>query len=144
MTMPYNIIGQKGLKTPGSLLEVPEPKSHPVLIARYMLLLASHLQHLHPDLHKEIQGLAESPRALRERLADFAINLVTTNDELLGSIEGLECVMIESVYHANIGSLRRSWLASRRAMNIAELMGINRSDHQPQYQVLDNRTKHHP
>lgn len=144
MTMPYSTLDQKGLKTPESLLEIPEPNVHPVLISRYMLLLASFLQHLHPDLHKEIKGLSESPRAIMERLADLAISLVTTNDELLGSIEGLECVMIESVYQANIGSLRRSWLAGRRAMSIAQLMGINRSDHQAQYMVLDPKTKYHP
>lgn len=144
MTMPYTTLDQKGLKTPESLLEIPEPNLHPVLISRHMLLLASFLQHLHPDLHKEIKGLSESPRAIMERLADLAISLVTTNDELLGSIEGLECVMIESVYQANIGSLRRSWLAGRRAMSIAQLMGINRSDHQAQYKVLDPKTKYHP
>lgn len=79
-----------------------------------------------------------------ERLTDLAISLVTTNDELLGSIEGLECVMIESVYQGNIGNLRRSWVANRRAMSIAQLMGLNRSDNQAQYKVLDPKTKYHP
>ena len=144
MTIPYTILGQKGLKKPESLLEIPDSTLHPVLIARHMLLLASFLQHLHPGLHKAVQGLSESPQAIMERLADLAIRLVTTNDELLGSIEGLECVMIESVFHANIGSLRRSWLAGRRAMAIAQLMGINRSNHQGQYKILDPKTEYHP
>lgn len=126
MTMPYTTLDQKGLKTPVSLLEIPKPNLHPVLISRHMLLLASFLQHLRPDLHEEIKGLSESPRAMMERLADLAIGRVTTNDQILGSIEVLECVMIESVYQANIGSLRRSWVACRRAMSIAQLMGINR------------------
>jgi hypothetical protein len=64
------------------------------------------------------------------------------NDELIGSIEGLECVMIESVYQANIGNLRRSWMVSRRAMSIAQLMGLGRN--QAQYKVLDPKTKYHP
>ncbi|KAI9736496.1 MAG: hypothetical protein M1818_006006 [Claussenomyces sp. TS43310] len=79
-----------------------------------------------------------------ERSADLAVNLVTTNDELLGSIEGLECVMMESVYQANIGNLRRSWISGRRAMGIAQLMGLNKSDNQAQYKVLDPETKYHP
>lgn len=144
MTIPYTTLDQKGLKTPEILLEIPEPDAHPVLISKHMLLLASFLQNLHPDLHKEIKGLSESPRVIMERLADLAISLVTTNDEFFGYIEGLECVMIESVYQANIGSLRRSWLAGRRAMNIAQLMGINRSDHQAQYKVLDTKTEYDP
>jgi hypothetical protein len=109
-----------------------------------MLLLATFLQHLHHDLHKEIKGLSESPCAIMERLADLAISLATTDDEILGSIEGLQCVMIESMYQSNIGNLRRSWVSGRRAMSIAQLMGLNRSDDQAQYKVLDPKAKYHP
>ena len=68
-----------------------------------MLHLASFLQHLHPDpdLNEELRGLSEAPQAIRERLADKAISLVTTNDRFVGSIEFLECIMIESLYQAN-------------------------------------------
>ena len=142
--MPYTALDQNGLKTHRSLLEIPGPDLHPVLIARHMLQLAIFLQHLHPDLHPEIKGLPESPRAMMERLANLAINLVTTNDELLGSIEGLECVMIECMYQANIGNLRRSWVAGRRATSIAQLMGLHRPHQRAQYKVLDPRTKHDP
>lgn len=79
-----------------------------------------------------------------ERMSDLAIRLVTTNDELLGSIEALECVMIESVFQANIGNLRRSWLACRRAMNIAQLMGLNRAGHKAHYEALDPEASYHP
>lgn len=79
-----------------------------------------------------------------ERLSDLAIRLVTTNDELLGSIEGLECVMIESVFQANIGNLRRSWMAARRALNVAQLMGLNRAGHKAHYEVLDPGANYHP
>lgn len=89
MTMPFITLDQKGLKTPDSLLEIPEPNSHPVLISKHMLLLASFLQHLHPDLHMEIKGLSESPQAIMERLADLATGPDATNHELLGSTEGV-------------------------------------------------------
>ncbi|KAE8350729.1 hypothetical protein BDV28DRAFT_138533 [Aspergillus coremiiformis] len=144
LTMPYTTLDQHGLKSPASLLESPAPDRHPVLIARHMLQLAVFLQHLHPDLHEELKDLSESPRAIMERLADLAISLVTTNDELLGSIEGLECVMIESMYQANVGNLRRSWVAGRRAMTMAQMMGLHRPDSRTQFQVLDPLTKCHP
>ncbi|KAI5861395.1 hypothetical protein GGS23DRAFT_598549 [Durotheca rogersii] len=144
LTIPYTILGQTGLKTPESLLEFPGPDSHPILIARHMLRLAAFLLRLHPDIHEEIKGLSESPRDMMERLADLAINLVTTNDELLGSIESLECIMTESMYQINNGNLRRSWIAGRRAMSIAQLMGLNRSDNRAQYIVLDPQTKYDP
>ncbi|KAF2124244.1 C6 zinc finger domain-containing protein [Dothidotthia symphoricarpi CBS 119687] len=144
MTTPYSTLHKKGLATPETLLDIPEPSAHPVLIARYMLLLATLLQHLHPDYHEGVKTLSESPRAIMDRLADLATSLVTTNDELLGSIEGLECVIIESGYQANIGNLRRSWVSSRRAMNIAQLMGLDIPNNQAQYKVLDPKTKHDP
>ncbi|KAK2758261.1 hypothetical protein FQN54_004106 [Arachnomyces sp. PD_36] len=143
LTMPYTTLYQDGLKTPDSLLITPEPNTHPVLIARHMLQLAIFLQHLHPELHKDIQGLSEPPRIIAKRLVDVAISHVTTNDELLGSIESLECIMLESLYQVNVGNLRRSWVAGRRAMSVAQLMGLHRSDNQT-YKMLDPKTKHSP
>lgn len=144
--MPYvaGTLNQNALATPETLLEIPGPSTHPVLIARHMLLLATFIQQLNPTIHKEIQGLSEPPRVIRERLVDLAINLVTTNDELLGSIEGIECLMIECVYQANLGNLRRGWVSNRRAMTITQLMGLNRVDNQPQCKVLDPKTKYSP
>ncbi|KAL2833057.1 hypothetical protein BDW59DRAFT_169282 [Aspergillus cavernicola] len=144
LTIPYAALHKAGLKTTGSLLEIPEPDRHPVLIARYMLQLATVLQHLHPSLHEEITTLSEAPSVTMERLTNLAINLVTTKDDLLGSIEGLECIMIESMYQANFGSLRRSWVANRRAMGIAQLMGLDRSGHRTQFEVLDPNTRCYP
>lgn len=144
LTVPYTTLEQNGLKPPESLLETPEPNLHPVLISRHMLQLVIFLQNLHLDLHEEIKGLSESPRAIMERLADLAISRVTTNDGILGSIEGLECIMIESMYQVNVGNLRRGWVVNRRAMGIAQLMGLNRSDNRAQYKVLDPKTEYHP
>ncbi|PGG99383.1 hypothetical protein GX51_06316 [Blastomyces parvus] len=144
LTTPYSALFQTGLKTPDSFLMIPEPNVHPVLIARHLLQLAIFLQHLDPDLYKEIKGLSEPPRAIMERLVNTAISHVTTNDELLGSIESLECIMLESLYQVNIGNLRRSWIAGRRAMSAAQLMGLHRSDSQTQFKVLDPETKYTP
>lgn len=142
--MPYDTLSKPALKTSETLLNVPNANTHPVLIARYMLQLATVLQHLHPDLHEGIKSLSETPRATMERLANLAIDLVITRDEFLGSIEGLECIMIESMYQANIGSLRRSWVSNRKAMGIAQLMRLDRSDHRTQFEVLDPNTRCHP
>ncbi|EXJ80946.1 hypothetical protein A1O3_07234 [Capronia epimyces CBS 606.96] len=144
LTIPYTNLEQDGLESPESLLEIPGPDVHPVLIARYMLHVASHLQSLHPDYHKKIQTLSEEPLAMMKRLADTAISLVTTNDELLGSIEGLECVMLESLYQSNLGNLRRSWIAARRAMVIAQAMGLHQPGGVARYTVLDPGTKAQP
>ncbi|KAL5358546.1 hypothetical protein BJX96DRAFT_183012 [Aspergillus floccosus] len=125
LTTPYNTLYQNGLQTPDSLL-------------------ALFLQHLPPDLHNEIKSLAEPPRVIMERLAEVAIYHVTTNEELIGSVESLECIMLESLYQVNIGNLRRSWVAGRRAMSVAQLMGFHRSDSRTLYKALDPKTKYNP
>ncbi|KAL2401284.1 Dehydrocurvularin biosynthesis regulator [Exophiala dermatitidis] len=144
MTMPYTCLSLNDRALPSNSFEIPHPTTHPVLIAKHMLLLASLLQHLHPEVHAEIKGLSETPQAMSARLANLAIDYVTTKDELLGSMEGLECIMMESVYQANLGNLRRSWVAGRRAVTVAQLMGLNRSDNRSQFEVLDARMKYDP
>jgi hypothetical protein len=139
MTTRYKVLEQSGTNIPKSMLINFGPDTHPVLIGRHMLRLASTLQKF---VH--IQGLSESVRNIRERLADVAISLVSTQDGLLGSIEGLECVMLESLYHANVGNLRLSWTAVRRGMNLAQLMGFNLSGRNLRYQILDPTTKADP
>lgn len=124
LSIPYCALAQDGLMSPESLLDIPTANSHPVLIAKYMFSMAIFLQHLHPDTLKATKDKPmskSSPRVLATRLAQTAIKHVTTNDEMNGgSIEGLTCVMMESLYQSNIGNLRRSWIANRRAMAIAQ------------------------
>lgn len=130
MTTPFMLLEQRGLKTAETLLKRPESNAHPVLLARYMLLLATSIQ------SRGIKNVATSDQSVMERLVDIATSRVTKNDRFLGSIESLECLMIESAYHANVGNLRLGWLASRRAMSVAQLMGLNRPHGQAQYETL--------
>lgn len=144
LNAPYTVLEQSGLKSPDSLLEIPSSSSHPVLIARHMLYIATFLQHLDPNLLGAMNGLPESLPALMERLVGTANSLVSTNDEFFGSIEGLESVMIESMYYHNGGNLRRSWIANRRAMAIAQMMNLHQSPSRAKYKVLDHNTKAYP
>ncbi|KAJ5980494.1 hypothetical protein N7481_007792 [Penicillium waksmanii] len=142
LTTTYTTLSQNGLQRPESLLMTPQPNVHPVLIARHMLKLALFLQHLPPDFHKRIKGLSEPPRIIMERLADVAICHVTTNEALISSIESLECIMLESLYQVNIGNLRRGWVAGRRALSLAQLMGFHRPDNQAVCKTLDPTLKY--
>ncbi|KAJ5319876.1 hypothetical protein N7508_000159 [Penicillium antarcticum] len=101
----HSILFHEVLKTPYGIHERDGIHVHPVLIARHMLHLISFLQHLHPDLHEKLWGLSEPSQGIHELLPDKAINSVTTSDSLEGSIEFLECVMLESLYQANCGHL---------------------------------------
>ncbi|POS79017.1 hypothetical protein DHEL01_v202593 [Diaporthe helianthi] len=122
MTTPFLVLEKRGLKTAETLLEPPGSNAHPVLLARYMLCLATFIQ------SRGTKNLSESDQVIMERLVDIATLRVTkNNDRFIGTIEGLDCLVIESVYHSNMGNLRRGWLATRRAMSVAQLMGLNRT-----------------
>ncbi|KXG50016.1 Transcription factor [Penicillium griseofulvum] len=64
-----------------------------------------------------------------EQLADSAIKLVNTNDVLLGTLEGLENLILEGFYHIDGGNIRRSWITMRRAIMTAQLLGLHRPGH---------------
>ncbi|KAL6697069.1 hypothetical protein J3F84DRAFT_278981 [Trichoderma pleuroticola] len=145
LTVPYNDLDQSDPQSLDSLLERPGSNSHPVLIGLYMLRIATFLQHLHPHLHKNIKGLSEPPQQMMSRLFSTAINTVTIDESLINSIEGLECVMLESLWYTNGGNLRKGLVAIRRAMTIAQLMGLHRSSRSPaQCKLLDSEKEVHP
>ncbi|KAL2813187.1 hypothetical protein BDW59DRAFT_34788 [Aspergillus cavernicola] len=142
MMIPYPDLERDGLNNFRTLLDMPGPESHPVHLARYMFLVATVLQYL--DLEKsrqQINAMTEPPRVIMKRLAETAIRLVTTRNELLGTVEGLECIMMEGMYQANCGNVRTAWMAFRRAMALAQLMRIPRPGHSP-LPLLDPRHKY--
>ncbi|KAL1885901.1 hypothetical protein Plec18167_001398 [Paecilomyces lecythidis] len=126
ITTSYATLRRDGIQpTDGVLHEPPPVTSKPVLIAKYMIQLAVFLQEMQSTRYPELACLTEPAAALTERCANTAINLVMRQDELLGSIESLEGVILESVYQCNCGRLRLSWLAGQRAMRLAQTMGLH-------------------
>ncbi|KAL1889239.1 hypothetical protein Sste5346_008993 [Sporothrix stenoceras] len=127
-------IQKSGFWPPGELRTRHTPQTHPVIIARQMLLIAMVLQGSDPLAQKELDGgqLSEPVRNIITRLGDTAARLVTANDALLDTLDtldGLECIMLEAMYRGNAGRLRRAWLTWRRALSLAQLMCIPRRPH---------------
>ncbi|KAH8780130.1 c6 zinc finger domain-containing protein [Diaporthe sp. PMI_573] len=126
ITTSYATLRRDGIQpTDGVLPEPPLVTSKPVLIAKYLLQVAVFLQEMQSVTYPELSCLSEPAAALMERCANTAISLVTRQDELLGSIESLEGVILESVYQCNCGRLRLSWMAVQRAMRLAQAMGLH-------------------
>ncbi|KAL4786962.1 hypothetical protein BJX76DRAFT_345822 [Aspergillus varians] len=138
---PYRDIERDGRDEASMLLAIPTPDSHPVLLARYMLRVAMILQPLDLKISgKQLIALSDAPQLMTKRLAETAIRLVTSRDELLSTVESLECVMMEGGYHANCGNFRPAWIAFRKAMTLAQMMGIHRPGRGSQ-RFLDPRQK---
>lgn len=136
MMAPYSDVERDGLDLLGTAW--PESNTHPVLLAKYIFNLAIILQYIDPESYEQINRMSEPPRAIMTRLASTAIERVTAHDELLGTLEGLECIVLEGIYQANCGNLRRAWIAFRRAMALGQLMGVHRDGHPP-LKVISNR-----
>ncbi|KAI1264655.1 hypothetical protein F5Y18DRAFT_76142 [Xylariaceae sp. FL1019] len=122
-TQPYSELTYERLTAHIPNAEVPGPHTHPVIIAKQMLLFALTLQ---SPARENLTTLSEPADPLMHRLVNAATTWVTTKEEMQGTVDGLICIMLEGVYEANSGNLRRSWLAFRRAMSVAQLMGLHR------------------
>ncbi|KAK7408702.1 hypothetical protein QQX98_009118 [Neonectria punicea] len=109
-----------------SLAQVPEPTSHPALLAKRLLQLAICLQQMPPFFDSSGLCLGKSPAEAMEEWVAVAGRLVTSDDDLVGCLEGLECLILQSFYQSDAGHLRKSWMTSRRALNMGQLMGIDR------------------
>lgn len=126
--------------SPRIMLELPPPGSHPTLIARKLMVLGSLLQ----------GALASSriPHMHREKFESIMLNavntasrLVNSNDGLNVSIEGLECIMIETLIRNYAGELHRSWMCIQRAATVAHVLGLHREGPIPDNKFLDSTTR---
>ncbi|KAK4142457.1 uncharacterized protein C8A04DRAFT_13184, partial [Dichotomopilus funicola] len=106
------------------ILKPPPPASHPVLVARKLLLLGICLQGF-DVCGTHVSDIVLDYHTIVSRAIDAA-SLVTTNDELTGTREGIECIMMESLCHDAAGNLRRAWIAIRRAVSMAQALGLHR------------------
>ncbi|KAL2866188.1 uncharacterized protein BJX67DRAFT_382005 [Aspergillus lucknowensis] len=123
------------------MLRLPPPGSHPVLIARKLLLLGMFLQGVVLSSIRALGSPATSYREIMSRVVDRAIRLVTTNDEFTGSVEGIECIMMEAMYHNYTGNLHLAWMALSRATAVAQMMALHRGICSPSLKIIEPETR---
>lgn len=123
------------------MLQLPPPGSHPVLIARKLLVLGTFLQGVMPSSYQDLADLGASYRDIMSHVVDTTIRLVTTNEDLIGSVEGIECIMMEALYQNYSGNLHRAWMATRRAITVAQMMALHRGLKSPSLKILDSETR---
>lgn len=125
-TLPYTDLYTGNMRLASDLSALPSPINHPVLLARTLLYLAHGLQNLDPStFHINQLSIDLTIGEAMKRYLDTASRLVTSNDELIESLEGLECLVLEAVFHLNAGNLRRAWLLFKRAIGLAQLVGLD-------------------
>lgn len=93
---------------------------------KIMLCLALHIQQLPHDLHIHNLGPSASLIDLQDDLMTSAENLLTLDNRCGLTLEGIECMITQSDFHINAGSLHMVWLIIRRAIDHAQLLGYHR------------------
>jgi len=101
-------------------------KRHPTSIARSMLYIAVCVQQLDPNFDISRLHLLPSVDARIDKYMTTVQSLITSDDDMISSPEGLECLVLQGLFHINAGNPRRAWLTLRRAINLGQLMGIHR------------------
>ncbi|KAH0425786.1 hypothetical protein CcaCcLH18_10729 [Colletotrichum camelliae] len=138
--LSYRDLFSGNMRPSSSLSALPDQSGHPVLLARTLLYLANGLQNLHPSTPSA--QLLNVGRPMPEVMIGFiyGASLVTKDDELICSLEGLECLILEAVFYTNAGNLRRAWLIIKRAVAHAQLLGLH-GKHPKTYTILDPMAK---
>ncbi|KAK9241589.1 hypothetical protein V1506DRAFT_196438 [Lipomyces tetrasporus] len=127
LCIPYHELFNEGnSQTSAMLSAIPPITAHPVLLARKLLHHSLCIQQLDPSFDRRALQGNDDLRSAMQRYYDLASTMVTCHDELLDSLEGLECLMCEGVYLVNCGNLRRALACLRRASTLAQFMGLHR------------------
>ena len=61
-----------------------------------------------------------------ERCLKVVEELILSDDELVSTVDGIECLILRSKHSANDGRIRRSWIYYRRGLVFAQLLGLHR------------------
>ncbi|KAJ5286679.1 hypothetical protein N7478_002365 [Penicillium angulare] len=102
-------------------------KESPIVITRLLLCISICIQQLSSKVDiQKLQTAAPLRRAMSS-IVSFIAHNVTSDDEITGSLEGVECLALQGIYEVNTGNLRRSWLSFRKAITVAQLLGLHRA-----------------
>lgn len=102
-----------------------------IIVARTLLHLAICINSLPPEFDQSRLTHLWSLDATMQNYVSTVTSLITSSDELMLTLHGLETLLLLALFHMNSANLRHSWLIVRRGLNLAHLMGFHRIITQP-------------
>ncbi|KKY24903.1 putative c6 finger domain [Phaeomoniella chlamydospora] len=102
----------------------------PAEVAKVILCIAISMNQLDTDFEKNL-SLPCSARDLMEHCVNTVDQLITYDDEIAATLDGIECMILEAKFHINLGRPRRSWVIYRRAIGFAQMIGLHRVGNRP-------------
>jgi hypothetical protein len=106
-------------------------RERPIIVARTLLHLAICINSLPPEFDHSLLANIWSLDATMQNYVTTVTTLITSSDELMLTLHGLETLLLLALFHMNSANLRQSWLIIRRGLNLAHLMGFHRIIAQP-------------
>ncbi|KAI1816292.1 hypothetical protein GGS20DRAFT_583671 [Poronia punctata] len=125
----YHDLVEGATEEPSSIAVIPPPTSHPAVLAKRLMQLMNCLQQIQPTTPLKLVS-SESTGCIMAKAVSEA-TLAVQNDDVVGYVEGIETLALITLYHSNVGNLRKAWLTLRRAISVAQLMGVDRGSDKP-------------
>jgi hypothetical protein len=115
----------ESLSQGGFLISDIIPTAHPITLAHRLIRLAICLGEINDDTSQRTKlGLEEPISTAARRYYETASRTVMSQDSLVGSLDGLETLMLQSRYHISVGELHTARLIFKRASHIAHTMKL--------------------
>ena len=95
------------------------------VVAKIMLCLTIHIQQLPPDFDYDQTNLRATSKSLQKYYMGSIESLLGPDEGLAGTVDGLECLLIQADFYINAGRPRKVWLIFRRAVSLAFLLGLH-------------------
>ncbi|KAL6713736.1 hypothetical protein ACLMJK_008228 [Lecanora helva] len=61
----------------------------------------------------------------KKHIMNVLHDLVISDDDIAGTLDGVECLFMHAKHDTNEGRLRRAWLTIRRGLSFAQLLGLS-------------------
>lgn len=103
-----------------------------IIVARTLLHLAICITSLPPEFDQTRLSNIWCLDATMQTYVSTVTTLITSSDELMLTLHGLETLLLLAIFHMNSANLRQAWLVIRRGLNLAHLMGFHRIITQPE------------
>lgn len=101
-------------------------KSPPSRIARAILWVVIALQQLPRESDLNSLELLHHPSKLIAKCVNTVTRSISSDETLVSSLDGLECLVLQGIFYNNDGKLQSAWLSYRRALNVAQIIGLHR------------------
>ena len=104
---------------------------NPAEVAKIILCIAISLDQMPGGFEEKKLSLPCPARELMEHYVNKVDELITSDDGIAATVDGIECIVLEAKFHINLGRPRRAWILFRRAIGFAQLLGIHRLGNNP-------------